>query len=71
MVYAKIKEDGAIRNRFDYLPLVKDELLTKKELEKLQKEFHVDKSMYDLIEIPKSRTGWFFGARFELKGGET
>lgn len=25
-------------------------------------------SMFDIVEVPKNKTYWFFGARFEMKG---
>ena len=45
--------------------LVGNELYTEKERKKLK---YVSDEAFDIVEIPKNRTYWFFGARFQLDG---
>lgn len=51
--------------------LVKDELLTEKELMKVygQKSLETIGAVYP-VEVSKFRTYWNFGCRFEMKGEE-
>jgi hypothetical protein len=77
MLYYKVKPDGdqfVIDKKFNIL--VKDELFTQKEYEKIRYNFlkmgkgnAILKSKFELIEIPKNKTYFFFGARFSI-GGE-
>ena len=71
MKYAKILADKHIYTRTKHLMLVKDELYTIAELNKLNREFGIDREDYTIIDIPKSQTYWFCGARKQtFKGGE-
>lgn len=45
--------------------LVADELYTPSEVRKLV-HLNIDQ-VFDKVEVPKTRTYWFFGARFECK----
>lgn len=47
------------------------ELLTEKEFLRHKEKYllpHSDEKMFDVVEIPKSRIYWSFGARFECRG---
>ena len=65
-----------VRNEYDNFPqnprvhdgniLVGGELLTEKEFNKLP---FVYAGAFERVEIPKNQTYMFFGARFEMKGG--
>ena len=65
-----------VRKEYDQFPqnpsvrdgniLVANELFTESEFNKLP---FVYAGAFERIEIPKSQTYWFFGARFEMKGG--
>ena len=71
MKYAKILADKHIYTRTKHLMLVKDELYTISELKKLIKDFGIGQDEYVIIDIPKSQTYWFCGARKQIaKGGE-
>lgn len=64
-----------VRKEYDNLPrnprmrdgniLIGGELYTEKELNKLP---YIYAGAFDRVEVPKSQTYWFFGARF-AKGG--
>ena len=61
MLYYKAIKDG-----YDYLnknSLIRNELLTAKE--RNSKVRYLDDSHFQIIEIPKSKVFWSFGARFE------
>lgn len=76
MLYYKVKHDGdqfVIDKNFNIL--VKGELFTQKEYEKIRYNFlkmgkgdAILKSKFELIEIPKNKTYFFFGARFAMEG---
>ena len=71
MKYAKILTDKHIYTRTKHLMLVKDELYTISELKKLIRNFGIGQDEYVIIDIPKSQTYWFCGARKQIpKGGE-
>lgn len=70
MKYVKILDYKSIRNKTKFYTLVKNELYTAKEFDKLNKQFNINKKDYTIIDIPKSQTYWFFGARLQIKGGE-
>lgn len=71
MLYAKIKHDRQYYNSKNKgLKLIKDELYTISEFNRLKDKFALDRDDYELVNIPKSQTGFFFGARLQLKGGE-
>lgn len=71
MKYAKILADKHIYTKTKHLMLVKDELYTISELKKLRRDFGVEQDEYVIIDIPKSQTYWFCGARKQIsKGGE-
>lgn len=76
MLYYKVKPDGdqfVIDKKFNIL--VKDELFTQKEYEKIRYIFlkmgkgnAILKRKFEFVEIPKNKTYFFFGARFEMEG---
>lgn len=67
MKYAKIITDKDIYTKTKHLHLIKNELYTLKELNKLQPMFGlIHNDDYIFIDIPKSKTGFVFGARMEL-----
>lgn len=69
MKYAKILADKIIYTRTKHLMLVKDELYTITELNKLNRQFGVSREDYTIIDIPKSQTYFFFGVRKQnMKG---
>ena len=63
MLYYKAIKDG-----YDYFnknTLIKNELLTTKE--RNSRVRYLPDSYFQIIEIPKSRVFWSFGARFEKR----
>lgn len=71
MKYLKVKkEDYYILNRKNksLFCLVKDELYTQKEFEKLKEKYYLSKEiikdLFEKIEINKNKTFFCFGARF-------
>lgn len=58
----------AIKDAYDYFSknaIIKNELLTTKE--RNSKVRYLPESYFQIIEIPKSRVFWSFGARFEKR----
>lgn len=51
------------KNHVPYSFLIANELYTDAEL----KKFNVDPICFDVVEIPKNKTYWSFGARFESR----
>ena len=49
-------------NKFD--EIIKNELITERELEKYYKDF--SKDLFEIVEVKKNNTYKFFGARFEI-----
>lgn len=67
MKYVKIIVDKDIFTKTKRLHLVKGELYTPGEFNKLQPTFDLIKNEdYTIVDIPKNKTGFFFGARIEL-----
>lgn len=73
MTYYRVKPqyDNKTRYKYSYhgqgVPdgiIIGNELYTPKEFEKLA----MCPAWFDIVEIPKSRIYFFFGARFEFKG---
>ena len=60
MQYFKVKKEYDQYTKTKLPILVKDELLTKKEMEK----YNVPEKAVDPIEVSQKRIYWFFGARF-------
>ena len=60
MTYYRIYPEADNRKRCDGSIFVRNELYTKKELER----FKVPSSYYRPVEVSKKSTYWFFGARF-------
>lgn len=60
MQYFKVKEEYDQYSKTKLPILVKDELLTKKEMEK----YNVPEKAVDPIEVSQKRIYWCFGARF-------
>ena len=56
--------NGTGRGRFDIL--VGNELYTEKERNRLANR----DQCFDVVEVKKNQTYWFFGARFAMKGAE-
>lgn len=76
MLYYKVKKDYGgktlWRNGKYHGNLVAHELYTENELNKRNILLcnHVQFNWFDLVEIPKSKTYWFFGARFSNTSGK-
>ena len=72
MKYFKIIADKTIYTRTKHLTLIKDELYTLAEFKKIHQAFGLTKDEdYTIVDIPKSQTCFFFGARKQImKGGE-
>lgn len=71
MKYFKIIDGKTIYTKTKHITLVQDELYTPAEFRKIHQEFGLTKDEdYTIVDIPKNRTGFLFGARIELKGGE-
>lgn len=72
MKYVKIIADKTIYTRTKHLTLIKDELYTPAEFKKIHQVYGLTKDEdYTIIDIPKSQTCFFFGARKQImKGGE-
>lgn len=51
------------KKMYYYSFLIANELYTDAEL----RQFNVDPIFFDVVEIPKNKTYWSFGARFESK----
>lgn len=67
MKYARIKEYKEIHTRTRHITLIKNELYTMTELKKLRDYYGIELNKdYKIVDIPKQKTGFFFGARFEL-----
>lgn len=67
MKYARIKEHKEIYTRSKHITLVKNELYTMTELKKLRDYYGIELDKdYKIVDIPKQKTSFFFGARFEL-----
>lgn len=64
MKYFRVIEDGQAYNNGKYLPLVKNELFTHREVQK----YGIHHSKLAPVEVSKRKTYFCFGARFE---GET
>lgn len=60
MKYYKIKASSDQKRLHNGMFLIKDELLTQRELERL----HVNSNDVTEVNIPKSQIYFFFGARF-------
>lgn len=75
MLYYKVKESGdqfIIDQKFNFL--VKNELYTQKEYEKIRYNFLkmgrgsiALKDKFITVNIPKNKTYYFFGCRFEIE----
>ena len=74
MLYYRVKKEYDNKRKFRYTNkekthvksddiLIAGELYTQKEREKL----HHKNDCFDLVEVPKNKTYFFFGARFEMK----
>ena len=61
MIYYKIKPEFDQKRIKDDRFLIRNELFTKKEAERLS----IPEKVYDVVSIPKSKIYWCFGARFE------
>lgn len=67
MKYAKSVLDGnVVTTDLNLEYLIRDELLTECECRKKNLDFYSG-AYFKQIDIPKSRTFWSFGARFEIK----
>ena len=67
MKYAKIKEYKEIYTKTRHTTLIKGELYTITELKKLRDYYGIELNKdYEIVDIPKQKTSFFFGARFEL-----
>lgn len=70
MIYYKVPKEldgkqiytSAGKRKSFYMPLVAQELFTEKECER----YSLPKAKLVRVEVPKSRTHWLFGARFEF-----
>ena len=60
MKYYKVKPEYDNKRRSDNNIYIANELYTEKEVEK----YHINKSYCDIVNISKSETYFFFGARF-------
>ena len=70
MKYFKIIADKTIYTRTKHLTLIKDELYTPAEFKKIHQTFGLAKDEdYTIIDIPKSQTCFFFGARKQIMKG--
>ena len=66
MKYIKIiNETTTVITRTKQHTFVKDELYTVTEANKLKDQFGLPQ--YIVVDIPKNKTGFFFGAKIELK----
>lgn len=73
MLYYIVKHDGKSVAEADTKSrhyLIKGELLTIAELSHYNVTQRQIDNIFDLIEIPKSKIFWSFGARFIMKGHE-
>lgn len=67
MKYIKIIADKDIYTKTKHLHLIKGELYTQGEFNRLQPTFDLIRSEdYTIVDIPKNKTGFLFGARIEL-----
>ena len=66
MKYAKIIQYKKLYSQHNYYTLVANELYTLKELQKLKKAYKINNNDYTIIDVPKNKTSFVFGARFEL-----
>lgn len=66
---AKVHRDyGKTRYHYKYDIFIANELYTPSEIELMRKKkIKLFNNMFDEIEIPKNKTYFFFGARFENK----
>jgi len=67
MKYFKIIADKTIYTKTKHLTLIKDELYTPAEFKKIHQVYGLTKDEdYTTIDIPKSQTCFFFGARKQI-----
>lgn len=77
----ELTEDGVINlrrptvtkglyNKRAHMSIINGELFTQHEYEQLQMYYNFDPSDFTVIHWSKKATGFIFGARFQLKGGE-
>ena len=70
MTYYKATEwqDNLYTLKQNYITIVKNELYTTKEFEKLcNNTKYLKKNLFDIITVSNKKTHFFFGARFEDK----
>ena len=70
MTYYKAAEwqDNLYTVKQNYITVVKDEIYTAKEFERLcQNTRYLKKKLFDIITVSSRKTNFFFGARFEDK----
>lgn len=60
----------ALYNKRAYMQIINGELFTPREYEQLQLYYNFDPSDFTVIHWKKKATGFIFGARFQLQGGE-
>jgi len=63
MKFYKVKKTADNKQLPKRLIYVKDELFTEKEVER----WNVNTAYCDIVLVPKNKTYWLFGARFENK----
>ena len=66
MKYTKIIQYKELYSQRNHYTLVANELYTLKELQKLKRAYKINNDDYTIIDVPKNKTGFIFGARFEL-----
>lgn len=65
MIYIKILHYKELHNKKNHYILVENELYTSKEFEKLKSIYtDIQENDFTIVNIPKNKTYYFFGARF-------
>lgn len=68
MKFYRVKVDGKVFRRSDYMQTIAGELFTAKEVEKYSKPdkygYKMELEWLEPVEVSRNKTHWFFGARF-------